>query len=321
MCDVVGFGENSADVIATIPALPGANGKVALDRPVTRPGGQVATALVGCARLGLRARYLGTFGDDANGQLVRTALEREGIDLTHTRTVAGPNRTAIIIVESANQRRMVLAHREATLDWRDDGPAVAALEGAKVLLVDATEPLAAARMARAARAAGILTVADVDTRVPCLDALIAQIDILVVAESLAGDMRHLHRDSAARVVIATLGSDGAVAWDGQSEYYSPGFVVPVVDTTGAGDAFRAGLIAALVDFGTPGPRDLDAVLQFANAVGALNCRAVGAQDGLPTRAEVAQLVTRLGVARSKRAWDGGHRVPQPRRELVPGGRG
>ncbi len=320
--DVVGFGENSVDLVATVAGLPPPDGKARLESLETLPGGQIATAMVGCARLGLSVRYIGAFGTDSHAAVICDALTREGVDRTWCRTAEGSTRTAMIIVDAAAQTRTVLWHRDDALRWGDDVPVDAVL-GAKVLLVDATEPRASARMARAARAAGVLTIADVDAQVPGLDALLAEVDILVVSEPLSGDVRHLHAASAARVVVATLGPNGAIAWDGETEHYAPGYVVPVTDTTGAGDAFRAGLIWALLNPGPPGPRDfwtpglLDPWtgglwsdrLGLANATAALNCRGRGAQSGLPTRAELQHFVTQSPLRRSKETWGREQTVP------------
>ncbi|MBM3751234.1 MAG: carbohydrate kinase family protein [Acidimicrobiia bacterium] len=308
-CDVVGFGENSVDLSATVAGLPAPDGKTPLESLETLPGGQIATAMVGCARLGLSARYLGSFGTDGREAVIRDALAHEGIDLSWCRIVDAPTRTALILVDTETHSRTVLWHRDSALLWGDELP-VAAVLGAKVVLVDATEPAASARMARAARAVDVLTVADVDAQVPGLDALLAEVDVLVVSESLAGDIRHLHQESAARIVIATLGPHGAIAWDGQAELYSPGYVVPVTDTTGAGDAFRAGLIWALLErrtadwgLGTGDWRPWTAdCLDVANAVAALNCRARGAQTGLPTGTDVRRFVTQSPQRRSKESW-------------------
>ncbi len=319
--DVIGFGENSADLIATTDTLPGPDGKAELDGLTTLPGGQIATASIGCARLGLRTRYVGACGADANGALVHDALTHAGVDTTLLRTINGQTRTAIILVESARQSRMVLWRRDPALDWPEDALPIDAVADARVLLVDATDIEGAVRMATAARAAGVLTVADVDGQVPGLDRLLRLTDVLVVSASFTSDLRQLHEDSGARAVIATLGADGAVAWDGTTEHYSPGFVVPVVDTTGAGDAFRAGLIAALLDsepwtLDPPSPRlrranpvePWTSVLAFANACAALNCGANGAQAGLPGRAAVEALLTSQTAVRSKGVWETGHKV-------------
>ncbi len=330
MWDVVGFGENSVDLTAVVPTLPAPDGKAQVETLRTQPGGQVATAMVGCARLGVRACYLGTFGNDPHGRLVQAALAEAGVDTMSARTVEAPNRTAIILVDAARGSRMVLGHRDPALDWPPEELPIAALHGARVLLVDATDVPAAMRVAAAARELGLTTVADVDGDVPGLDGLLRLTDVLVVSENLVPDMRRLHRESGAVLVVATLGPDGAVAWDGQQEIHVPGFVVPVVDTTGAGDAFRAGLITAMLDRGPTfakasagrlrtadgGPRTADCVV-FANAVAALTCRALGAQSGLPTRADVDTFVTSADVVRSKGSW-GRNRLESQPEGFTPG---
>lgn len=319
--DVVGFGENSVDLIATVRTLPPPDGKGRLDDLTTLPGGQIATAMLGCAKLGLGAQYVGSFGADRHGDIGKAALTAAGVDIARCRTIAAPTRTALILVQTDRQSRIVLARRDDDLDWPVGGVPVDLVAAAKILLVDATDIPASVEMATAARAAGVTTMADVDADAPGLAQLLRLTDILVVSTAFASDIRHLHRDSGARVVVATLGPDGAVAWDGTNEHYSAGFVVPVVDTTGAGDAFRAGMIAGLLE---PELRTKDLVepwanvLDFANACAALNCRAVGAQAGLPSRAEVEALVTSASVPRSKSAWGVGRTLAQRRGESLSG---
>ncbi len=325
--DVIGFGENSVDLVASVGRLPPPDGKGRLDALTTMPGGQVATAMVGCARLGLRSGYVGSLGSDSSAAIVRSALNAAGVDAALCRTVVGPTRTALVLVETERRHRTVLWQRDDALVWPPGDLPIHAVSNVQMLLVDATDLPAAVAMASAARSAGVTTMTDVDEEVPGLDGLLELSDILVVSASFASDIRHLHAHSGAKVVVATLGPEGAVAWDGAREHYSPGYVVPVVDTTGAGDAFRAGLIAALLNPRTPGPlhppsprlrRASPAVLAFANACAALNCQAAGAQTGLPTRAEVQALVTSPSVPRSKNAWGVGHTWSQRSAESSSG---
>jgi sugar/nucleoside kinase (ribokinase family) len=72
------------------------------------------------------------------------------------------------------------------------------------------------------------------------------------------------------------------------EFETPAAAVEVVDTTGAGDAFRGGFAAGWLHMGAGA--QVAALLEFASAVAALSCRAVGAQTSLPTRAEVHRLL-------------------------------
>jgi sulfofructose kinase len=318
------------DLVTTTGRLPPPDGKGRLDALISLPGGQVATAMVGCARLGLRARYAGSVGSDPNAAIVRSALRDAGVDASLCRTTDSTTRTALILVETESGSRTVLWQRDDALNFPPGDVPQHAVADARMLLVDATDLPASIALAQAARSAGVPTMADVDEQVAGLDRLIELTDILVVSSAFAPDLRHLHQQSGARVVVATLGPDGAVAWDGTLEHHSPGFVVPVADSTGAGDAFRAGLIAALLNPPSPrlrraspvGPLDpwtfgpLD--LEFANACAALNCRAVGAQTALPTRADVEALVTSRAAPRSKNAWGVGHTASRRSTESLSG---
>src|SRR4051812_16516796 len=81
--DVVGFGECSIDEVWVVPSLEGEalRGKVRAHKRDRLGGGQIATAMVACARLGLRASFCGTVGDDLDAADVITGLSAEGVDV------------------------------------------------------------------------------------------------------------------------------------------------------------------------------------------------------------------------------------------------
>ena len=297
--DVVGVGQNSVDIVAHARAFPAANSKqrlLALDR---LPGGQVASAMVCCARLGWRTRYVGTFGDDEAGALGRASLIEDSVDVSATLTMAGARtRSAIVIVDEASGERTVLWDRDRRLALRPaDVPAGAPASG-RVLLADAEDAGASSSAAALARASGAVTVVDVEAVEPGVEALLAHIDVMIVSEGFpermtgaAGTGEALARLATSfrpAVACVTLGAEGCLAWCGGRELRVPACAVTCVDTTGAGDAFRGGFISALLAGG--GDAALEDVLRYANAVAALNCRMVGARRGLPRPAEVETLL-------------------------------
>src|SRR5262245_18252890 len=87
--DVVGFGLNSIDLLTVVAEYPISNTKQRLQRFARLPGGQMGTATTACARLGWKARYVGSFGDDMFGGLSRESLVQAGVDVSAARTVAG----------------------------------------------------------------------------------------------------------------------------------------------------------------------------------------------------------------------------------------
>jgi len=88
-----------------------------------------------------------------------------------------------------------------------------------------------------------------------------------------------------RLTAATIGEDGVLAWNGKEMFHSAAYHVPVVDTTGAGDIFRAGFIYALLK-DWPLERQLD----FSCAAAAMNCTAQGARGGIRPVAAIEELM-------------------------------
>jgi sugar/nucleoside kinase (ribokinase family) len=103
--------------------------------------------------------------------------------------------------------------------------------------------------------------------------------------SLPDALPKICRRFGCRVVGATLGRDGALAWDGRSFHYSPGFCVEAIDTTGAGDVFHGAFAFALLE-----GHSLDHILEFSCAAAALNCTALGARGGIRPVSEIRRLM-------------------------------
>ena len=79
--DVVGVGLNATDTLILVSKFPAYAGKVPFTQEILSPGGQVASAMVACAELGLRVKYIGTVGDDERGRMQMESLRGSGIDL------------------------------------------------------------------------------------------------------------------------------------------------------------------------------------------------------------------------------------------------
>jgi len=290
--DLIGMGQCSVDHVCTVEGLPRLGGKQGMLAYEVLPGGQVATALLAGARLGLRGAFVGSAGSDAGAAIALAPLEAAGIDLAGVRRVAGAaTRLAVILVDRASGERTVLGYRDPRLRLLASDLPESRLSRARCLLADGEDPEAAADAARAARASGVPVVLDVDAGGAELEPLLAAADFPVVsrsfAEAFGGDGRvrsGLARliGLGARMAVATLGEHGCLARLGEREIASPAFVVTPRDTTGAGDVFHAAFAWGLLEGLAPEP-----LLRAANAAAAISCRALGAQGGLPTRAELA----------------------------------
>ena len=296
--DVVGLGLNSIDLVAVVANYPPPNSKQRLEQFERLPGGQVATALSVCARLGWKSSYIGRFGNDDLGNLSRSSLTRLGVDITPSTTATGAtNQFAVVLVDQGTGERTVLWHRHPDLAISPalvDRHAVAA---GRVLIVDCHETAAAAQAAAYAREAGMLTIVDVEKVRPGIEGLLVHVDALIAAQEFPIEytgydspgraLEALSREFEAPLVCMTLGEDGSLARCGGRESRTPAFRVSCVDSTGAGDAFRGGFAAGCL---RAPDGEVEDVLRYANAVAALNCRALGARGGIPTAEEVDQLL-------------------------------
>ena len=283
---VVGVGENSLDRVQVVETWPEPGGKTERIATTARTGGQMATALLGCARLGLKATYLGAVGEDSAADRVLQPLADAGVDVSGVQRVPQtPTRSAVILVRKADGERSVLAGGEPIPRLALEKLDRRVVAEAGLLHVDASDPHASQWAARIAREAGVPVVVDADRPGEEIESLIALADFPVVSEAFFGEPSEAGAlaDGLAklaarrpRLAVVTRGARGSVAVFDEEEIHSPAIRVDVRDTTGAGDAFHAGLIWAL--FRGYGAQQ---ALRAANTVAGLSCRAAGAQAGLP----------------------------------------
>jgi fructokinase len=285
---------------------------------VARAGGSPFNVAIGLGRLGLPAGFLGRLSRDPFGRLLRHRLEEAGVDVRLV--VDGDEPSALAVVDLvAGAEPAYTFHGEGTADRLlrvADLPAalpdaVSALHVGSISLV--REPGASAYETLMRREHGRRVISlDPNVRpglvgprpayVTRLEGWLALADVVKVSSAdLAwlypgrphDDVARAWRARGPAIVVVTCGSDGAAAYGPAGRVEVPGTRVAVADTVGAGDAFTAGLLAALADAGrldvrtiagTDGAELRDA-LAFANAAAAVTCTRRGADP--PTRAEVA----------------------------------
>ena len=296
--DVIGIGENSVDSVNLLPGYPqptGPSAKMRIRERHVLCGGQMATAMCACASLGLRAKYVGVTGTDDNGRRIRAELQGRSVDISDLVIRDVANRFAVILVDENTGDRMVLWDRDDRLRLRESELPVDALGRTAVVHVDDVDDEVAIRAARLARGAGALVTSDIDRLTPRTGELAAAVTHAIFAQHVPMHLTGLDDTEAAlrtlrrtldNVMVVTMGEQGASALEGDRFYHEPAFRVHAVDTTGAGDVFRGGFIYALVN-GQP----MDQALRTANAAAAVSCTRLGALNGVPTLAEVHELMT------------------------------
>lgn len=290
---VVVVGSINVDVSVTVEALPGP-GETLLATSVRRSGGgKGANQAVGAARAGgAETVMVGCVGDDGDGEMMREALTASGVAVDSVAVSSDePTGLALITVDAAAENTIVVA-AGANGVVRIDDRARQAVAEADVVLAQLEIPQAVVLEAARARRDGALLVLNAAPWAPIDDALLAEVDLLVVneheARGLTGadDIGGAVGALLARVpaVLVTLGAAGATLARRDADPLTvPAPVVTAVDTTGAGDTFCGVLGAALA----AGDDDLTA-MQRASAAASLAVERRGAQDAVPTADEAAQ---------------------------------
>ena len=296
--DVVGVGLNATDTLLMVPHFPAYAGKVPYDSEVMSPGGQVASAMVTCARLGLRAKYIGTVGDDERGRIQMESLRSSGVNLDHVQLRRGcPNQSAYIIVDRSTGERTVLWRRDDCLRIDPAEIAEDQITCARLLHIDGHDTPAVAHAAAIARRHGIPVTVDVDTIYHGFDRVLPNVDYLVASSEFPSNwtgnrdpfeaIESLQNEYGMKVAAMTLGAHGSLARVNGEFIYAPAYVVNCIDTTGAGDVFHGAFCYAVLQGMT-----MPAALDFSNAMAALNCTAMGARGGIRSLEEIRLLMAR-----------------------------
>jgi sulfofructose kinase len=288
--DVVGVGENSVDHVYRLTGSIAPDSKVRAFTYQVSCGGQVATTLAACTAFRLRTAYVGAIGNDDNGARIREELAVAGVDTALAVVRDAPNRHAVILVDECTGARTVVWHREAALALGAGDVPDALVARTRLVHVDDVDEEASIAAAQMAVRNGIPVTSDIDRVTDRTLELMALSTVPIlsthVPSGLTGEddperaLRKLRMRHEGWLCV-TLGADGAMLLDGDRLHHTPALAIDAVDTTGAGDVFRAGFIYALLHGQGP-----FRILQFAAAAAALSCTRQGAIASVPALEEV-----------------------------------
>lgn len=272
-------------------------------------GGKGSNQAVGCARLGAKVSFIARVGADNFGESAQELYHREGVNAACVRQVPeSPTGVGFILVQpDTGENRIVVdpgannrLTRQAVLENKE------ALVSAQVVLAQLEIPVEAADAAmEAGRACGAITILNPAPAHALSRETLEKVSVVtpneteakavlghdphavIPPERLAREIMEL----GAKQVVVTLGGRGALIVTESSETHVPAIDVPVVDTTGAGDAFNAGLAVALAN-----GSDLESAVRFAVIAGALAATKEGVIPSLPYRDEALACLERNRLA-------------------------
>ena len=293
----IGIGFCSNDHLAVLPFIP-MDTKVRMLSHRIMGGGPAANATAGAAALGLDAAFVGTVGDDADGDMILRDFRAQGVDTSMVKVRPGATSAiAYLWIEEKTGNRSCAWTREGLDELTADEINPEAIAAAKILHVDGHNAAGAIAAAKVAREAGVLVNYDAGTHRDGMEELLGLADLMICSEEFILKLTGLKDAEAAvrqmwakyrpKVCGATMGVRGSMAFDGKDFVRCPAFKVEkVVDTTGCGDLFHAGFAIRYLE-----TQDLLACQQFGAAVSAIKCRGLsGRPPSAPTRAEVEEFL-------------------------------
>jgi|SRR6185312_1511857 len=304
--NVLVMGSFVADLAFRASRLPAWGETLMGDSFALGPGGKGSNQAVAAARAGAQVRFMSKLGEDAFGQLARNLWSADGIDASLVGTCPMPTGAAAILIDSVRGENAIIVVPGAcfTLTPNDVDEEHEAIQGTDVFLTQLELPLdTVQRGLEIARAAGVTTILNPAPAPasPLPDALIALADYFIPNETEAAlltglsvetvEQAELAADSliarGARNVVLTLGARGSLlrTAGGQSTMIPSFNAGPVVETTGAGDAFCGAFAAALAE----GRNATDAA-RFASACAGISVTRRGTAPSMPQRAEIEALL-------------------------------
>lgn len=315
MSQVIAFGELLIDFVPTV------TGVSLIEAPafIKAPGGAPANVAVGLARLGLTAGFMGQVGDDAFGHFLSQTLSDNSVDVS-TLKFSTAARTALAFVSlkaDGDRDFMFYRHPSADMLFRPEDVDEAAICSAQafhfgsISLISDPSRAATLRAVEIAQSAHLLISYDPNLRLPLWPSPQAAKEGVLLAWPLAEVIKVSEEELAffsgqtdlkkgahalwherLKLLIVTRGKDGCAYFTANFGGTVSGFEVEAVDTTGAGDAFVAGMLKGLLNQPTAFENEsqLRDLCRYANAVGALTTTQRGAIPALPTAEQVEKFL-------------------------------
>ena len=283
---------------------------------VKAPGGAPANVAVGLAKLGMDAGFIGKVGADAFGDFLRETLQQNGVNTDYLIAGEGSRTTLAFVATRSDGMKDITFYRHPGADIQlspneiniDYVQSAELLHYGSVSLSHSPSREATLHAIQSARADGARLSYDPNLRLMLWDSasdakrwiweVMPYADVVKISEEewefVTGDAdfeQGIKRilGLGVKLLVVTLGERGCYYTNGFAEGFVDGFIVNVVDTLGAGDAFVAAMLTQLsqyMDLTALVKGQLDPIMRYANAAGALATQKVGVIPALPTPADI-----------------------------------
>lgn len=296
-------GTCSFDYVLRIDEFPSEDHKYMCDLNKGRCGGVAANIAVNLALLGIPATLVSWIGYDNIGRTIRSCVEGQGVSTDGlTSATEDTPRVFILACERTGSRTAFMTkHKRPTLLTESQEKQIA---DCSIIYYDGSWPEVGESIFRLRKSTGALVFVNYELPSPSglrafLSADFAVASDQALCEDKIRDWKQLEAQLAnlwrsnKRYIGVTMGKLGSLFFDGNGFFHTPAISVNEVDTTGAGDAFQAGLLLGLLR-----NWDLQFSIQFATSLGALKCTYAGSNFSSAGKADI-----------EKEALDLSHKIP------------
>jgi ribokinase len=295
------FGSLNLDLVAYADKLPNLGQTVAGEKLLHFPGGKGLNQAIAAKRSGSEVLMVGCLGNDSEGDFLNQVMLDEKIDSRFISRQQVQTGIAVIEVSKDGENRiLIIAGANALVRFQEQY-----LKGStkpKVALAQLETPIAEVeKFIIAAQKTGVITILNPAPIQRLSTELISACDYLILNETEASfligtQVEKLNNSEAQEVgkqllnlgaerVVITLGEQGSLYLDNESNIFTPAFKISAIDTTAAGDAFCGAFATALAEGSA-----IEYSLKFATAAGALAATRVGAVPSLPTNTEILSML-------------------------------
>jgi len=308
--DVVTVGVVCADVmVRPVDEVPRRGTLALVPTLEMHLGGLAGVTAIICAKLGGRAAFVGRLGKDAFGDFLLDTMQRHGVDVSGVKRTASCNSSATVVLISGDGERTFLHHMGTNAETGEEDIDFEVVAQARVLhwggpaITPKLDGKPMGRVFQRARELGVITSMDtcydgqgiwqplIAPSLPWLDLVFTSLEEArhYTGQQEPEDIADFFLRHGARVAVVKLGGDGIFAKDAGGDHVKlPAHRVPVVDTTGAGDASCGGFL-----YGWTRGWPLESCARLANAVGGLTVQQMGGAEAVESLEQVQAFMETL----------------------------
>jgi len=302
--DVIGLGASTVDLLTVVERFPTRREAQQALFTTIQGGGPVATAMAAASRLGVKTAMIDGIGNDWAGEFVLREFRDEGVE-TELIEVHPGEKTAIatILIRAADGARAILFTPGSAPEPSLSKAQRDAIRSAKILHVSGRYWEACMKAVETAKRSGVQVSFDggADRYHPRMKALAPLTDICIVARDFARKYTGEDDPLAAaksllgegpQIAAVTDGANGSWVCAKETCFHQPAFPFSkIVDTTGCGDSYHGGFLAAWVKGFT-----VEKAALIASAAAGLNTQRIGGRSGIPTFDEARKFLSGRGIA-------------------------